>query len=70
MVARGSGGEDLEREGVMKGRRVLDRRNPLAELWHRKVTTVKSNVCMFQSHLRKSPCILSGELENAELPRS
>lgn len=68
MVARDLGGEDLESKGVMKGHRVLDRRNLLAELWHRRVTTVKSNV--FQSHLRKSPCILSGKLENAELPRS
>jgi hypothetical protein len=32
MVARGSGGGDLKREGSVRGHRVLDRKNLLAEL--------------------------------------
>lgn len=50
MLVRAGEGGDLERELLMKGHRVLDRRNQLAKLWHCRVTTVQSNVL----HVSKS----------------
>lgn len=44
---------DLEREGLMKGHRVLDRRYLLAELWHFRVTMIKSNVLYVSKSLEK-----------------
>lgn len=50
MMIRVREGGDLESGELMKGHRVLDRRNQLAKLWHCRVTTVQNNIL----HVSKS----------------